>query len=125
MKAATGLCDMRLHKCCRFFFCVTTDLTNHENGFGLVVRFVHLQQIDKRSSNDWVTTQANAGRLPETGASGLPNGFISQRTAAAHDADLARLVDIAWHNADLAFTRVIKPGQLGPINTELLALARL
>ena len=33
----------------------------------------------------------------------LPDGFVGQRAAAAHDADLARLVDVAGHDADLAF----------------------
>ena len=42
-------------------------------------------------------------RLAEAEVRELPDGFVGERAAAAHDADGALLVDVAGHDADLAF----------------------
>ncbi len=41
--------------------------------------------------------------MPESQIARLPNRFVSQRAAAAHHADLAGVVNVAGHDADLAF----------------------
>ncbi len=41
--------------------------------------------------------------LAEAEAGQLPHRFVGQRAAAAHHADRARLVNVARHDADLAF----------------------
>ena len=40
--------------------------------------------------------------LAEAEVRELPDGFVGERAAAAHDADRALLVDVARHDADLA-----------------------
>ena len=33
----------------------------------------------------------------------MPDGFVGQRTATRHDADFTGLMDVSWHDSDLAF----------------------
>ena len=44
-------------------------------------------------------------RLAQAEAGQLPDGLVGERAAAADDADRARLVDVAGHDADLALRR--------------------
>ena len=44
-------------------------------------------------------------RLAEPGVGGLAHRLVGQRARARHDADAARLVDVARHDADLALAR--------------------
>src|SRR5690606_25303463 len=46
--------------------------------------------------------EADAGGLAEAEIGELPDGLVGERAAAAHDADLASLVNVAGHDADLA-----------------------
>ena len=64
-----------------------------------------MQQIDKRRAHDRVAADADTGRLSQPQTRQLPNCFIGERAAAADDTDLARLVNVAGHDADFALTR--------------------
>ena len=63
------------------------------------------KQVDERRADDRVAAEADARRLAEAEVRELPDGFVGERAAAAHDADRALLVDVAGHDADLALAR--------------------
>ena len=51
---------------------------------------------------DRVAADADAGRLADAERGELADGLVGQRARARDDADVARLVDVAGHDADLA-----------------------
>ena len=103
MKAAIGLVTCFLDEGGRFFFGGAADFAHHQDGFGRRIGLVHLQEVDERRADDRVAAEADAGRLAEAEVRELPDGFVGERAAAAHDADGALLVDVAGHDADFAF----------------------
>ena len=50
---------------------------------------------------------------PDAAAGELPDGFVGERAAAGDDADAAGLVDVAGHDADLAFAGGDDAGAVG------------
>mmetsp|Transcript_13470 Transcript_13470/g.21471 ORF Transcript_13470/g.21471 Transcript_13470/m.21471 type:complete len:239 (-) Transcript_13470:1763-2479(-) len=90
---------------CGFFFRGTTDLTNHDDGLGLVVRQEHVQHVDVLGAFDWVAADAHSSGLAQTDVCGLLNRFVSQGAGAGHNAHGATFVDVAWHDADFAGVR--------------------
>ncbi len=68
-----------------------------------VVGLVHLQEVDEGGADDGVAAEADAGGLAEAEVRELPDGFVGERAAAAHDADGTLLMDVAGHDADFAF----------------------
>ena len=49
--------------------------------------------------------------------------FVGERARARDDSDLAALVDVARHDADLALAGVMTPGQFGPISRDFDAVS--
>ena len=88
-----------------FFFRGSTDLSHHQNGFGLAVFLEPFQTVNERSSNDWVAAKTHTCCLAKSKVRRLPNGFVSQRSRAGHNSDRAFLVNVAGHDSDLAFIR--------------------
>ena len=79
------------------------DLADHQDRFGLRVasrtaRSRSMKFVPMIGSPP-MPTQVD---LAEPEVAQLPDGFVGERAAAADDADLARLVDVAGHDADLA-----------------------
>ncbi|RUS29981.1 hypothetical protein BC938DRAFT_479995 [Jimgerdemannia flammicorona] len=64
-----------------------------------------LQTIDIIRPVKRVPSNPNAQGLPEPDLSGLPDSLVGKRSGARDDADLARAVDMAWHDTDLALIR--------------------
>jgi hypothetical protein len=89
----------------RFFFSRTADLTDHHDRFGLRVFLEQLQDVDEVRAWDRVTADAYAGRLTETGVSGLLHSFVGQGAGTGNDAYFAWQVNVTWHDADFAFAR--------------------
>jgi hypothetical protein len=77
----------------------------------------------KSHAVDRVAADADAGALAEAGLRGLVHGFVGQRAGARHDADLARLVDVAGMMPILhsSVPGVMMPGQFGPIRRVFVA----
>ena len=69
-------------------------------------------------TGDRVAADTDTGRLTEAGYGRLCHGFVGQGAGTRHDADTTRQVDVTRHDADLAFARVMMPGQLGPIRRD-------
>ncbi len=108
--------DMRLDVLGRFLFLGAADLTNHDDAFGLRIVLEPGNHIDKAHAMDGVTANAHACGLTQAVVGGLEDRLIGQGPGARHNADLARFVNMAWHDADLAFTRrdhtrAIRPDQ--------------
>ena len=63
-----------------YWFVVTTNLTDHNNGIGF--RIVHQQfnSIFCWRSNDWVSTNANGSRDTQSGFYNLISRFVSKCT---------------------------------------------
>ena len=62
------------------------------------------QQIDEACADDRVAAESHAGALAETQIARLPDRFVGQGAAATHHANLAGVVNVAGHDADLAAT---------------------
>src|SRR5690606_12258847 len=95
----------RLQELSRLFFGRTADFTDHDDRMGIGVAKEHLEAVDEVGAIDRVATNADAGGLAKARRRGLGNRFIGERARARHDADRARLVDMARHDADLALAR--------------------
>src|SRR5690606_4785595 len=89
----------------RFLFGRTADLADHDDALGLLVGLEQLQAVDEVQAVDRVAADADHRRLAQAGIGGLLHGLIGQRARARHDRDLARHVDVARHDADLALAR--------------------
>ena len=71
--------------------------------FGIVVE--QANGVEKRRADDGIAADADAGGLADTELGELAHGFVGKRAAAADDADVAGLVNLAGHDADLALAR--------------------
>src|SRR5690606_5530020 len=89
----------------RFFLGAAADLADHDDAFGLGVVLEQLQAVDEVQAVDRVAADADDRRLAQARVGGLLDRFVGQRAGARDDRDLARLVDVAGHDADLALAR--------------------
>ncbi len=87
------------------FLGAAADFADHDDRLGLRIGQEQFQDIDEIGAVDRVAADADAGGLAEAGGRGLRHRFVGQRARARDDADLAALVDMAGHDADLAFAR--------------------
>src|SRR5262249_4862437 len=104
-KRCHRLSDVLFDKFRRLLFRAAADLTHHQDRLRSRIILEELQGIDERGAYDWITPEADAGRLSESKIGELPNRLIGQGAAAADEADRSRLVDVAGHDADLALAR--------------------
>src|SRR5690606_23351509 len=89
------------------------DLADHDDALGLRVVLEQLQAVNEVEALDRVAADADHRGLAEALLGGLVHGFIRQRAGARNDGDLARLVDVARHDADLALARGDDAGAVG------------
>jgi hypothetical protein len=80
----------------------TADFTHHDDGFGLRIILEQLQRINEGCARNRVAADTDTGRLAKAKICGLLHGFIGQCAGTRHDTDLARLVNVTRHDADLA-----------------------
>src|SRR3546814_8891333 len=86
-------------------FPYTTLFRSHDDAFGRRILFEQRNHVDEAHAANRIAADADAGRLAEAILRGLIDGFIGQRAGPRHDPDLARLVNVSRHDADLAFAR--------------------
>src|SRR6185437_9214274 len=101
LAAALGLVDEELR---RILLRRTADLADHHDRSGFRVGEEHLQHCDEFGAFDRISANADGGCLAQAFTTGLEDRFVGQRAGARNNSDLARLEDIAGHDADLAFT---------------------
>ena len=92
--------------------------------FGRRVGQEQLEHVDEVGALDRVAADADAVDLAEAGVGGLAHGFVGERARARDDADRARLVDVARHDADLALARRDDAGQFGPMRRDFEPVER-
>src|SRR5690348_3039921 len=105
--------DVFLDEFGRFFLGAAADLAHHDDAFGLRIVLEQLQAVDEVHAIDRIAADADHRGLAEADVGGLEHGFIRQRARARHDRDLAGLVDVAGHDADLAFAGRDDAGAVG------------
>ena len=81
---------------------VAADLADHEDRRRARILVEPLQRVDEVGALDRIAADADRGRLAEAERGELVDDLVRQRAGARHDADAARLVDVARHDADLA-----------------------
>ena len=92
---------------------VAADLAHHQDGVGVGVGLEQRQGVDEARAVDRVAADADAGALADPQVRELPDALVGQRARAADDADAARLVDVARHDADLALAGRDDAGAVG------------
>ena len=81
------------------------DFADHNDALGFRVAEEHVQAVNEVGAVDRIAADADASRLTKTGRGGLSDRLVRQRTGTRYDADLAALMNVARHNADLALAR--------------------
>src|SRR5580698_232802 len=95
------------------FFGIAADFANQNYRVraGVVVEKAH--RVQERSADDGVAADADASGLTDAEARQLIDGLVSERAAAADDADMALFVNAARHDADFAFAGRDDAGAVG------------
>src|SRR5262245_8080033 len=95
------------------FLGAAADFADHDDRLGGVVGEEQRQRIDEIRAVDRIAADADAGRLAKAGRRGLGHCLVSEGARARDDADLTGLMDVARHDADLAFARRDDAGAVG------------
>ncbi len=78
-----------------------SDLSDHDDSFGLRVLKELREHIYEIRSIERVSSDAYTCGLSEVDCGGLMDGFVRQSATAGNDADLTRAVNVTGHDADL------------------------
>ena len=76
-----------------------------DNAVRVRVGLEQLEDIDEVHAADGISADADARRLADAERRELTDRFVRERAGARHDADVADLVNVARHDADLARPR--------------------
>jgi len=88
----------------------------------LLVLHEDLESINKVRAVEWVATDADAKGLAKAGRGRLGDGLIGEGAGAGDDSNLAGLVDVAGHDANLALAGADDTGAVGADQSGLLLL---
>ena len=89
------------------------DFAHHQDGVGIGVGFKQCQQVDKTGTHQRIAAESHARTLAVAELRELPDGFVGERARATHHANVSGSVDIARHDANLAFARRDHAGTVG------------
>jgi hypothetical protein len=103
---------------------LSSDLADHDDALSLGVDHKLLEDIDEVGSVEGVSSDADDGGLSEAGLGCLVDGLIGEGSGSADDADLAGLVDVSRHDADLALVGLDDSGTVGPDHSGLVLGAK-
>src|SRR5208337_699292 len=106
------------------FFRRSADLANHDDRLRLVIGKEHLKNVDMLGALYRIAANSDASRLPETGQRRLMDRFIGKSARAGNNTDGAALVDMARHDADLAFAGRDDPWAVRPDEPGLRSIER-
>src|SRR5713226_9339119 len=87
------------------FFGIAADFADHHDGVRIGIVVEEADRVKERCADDGIASNADAGGLADTETRELVHRFVGQRAAAAHQPDVALLVNASGHDADLAFAR--------------------
>src|SRR3954452_3428528 len=100
------------------------DLADHDDALGPRIAQEHLEGVDELHPLHRIAADPDAGRLSQAGPRGLRHRLVGERSGAGYNADLARLVDVARHDTDLALARRDDARAVRPDQTRGRALQR-
>ncbi len=121
-KANNRLSAVRFDVLSSFCFHATANFTDHDDAVRVRVVHQELNGFLGRSADDGVTTDANTSRLAHARLGHLVHCFISQCARAGNDADTARVVDKARHDAALGAARCDDTRAVGPNEAAVTAI---
>src|SRR6266850_1394661 len=102
-KADDGLLHVDLDPLRGALFGVATDFANQNDGVRVGIGAEKLDGVEECRADDGIAADADARGLADAELRQLVDSFVSERAAAADDADISLLVDAARHDADFAF----------------------
>ena len=81
-------------------------------GIGVLVE--ELECVDKTCSNNWISSNADAGRLTDSSTGNLPDRLIGQCSASGDHTHVSLPIYSARHDPNLALARGDDAGTVGP-----------
>src|SRR5258708_2326512 len=85
------------------FFRVPADFADHDDGMRVGIVVEQVNRVEERGADDGIAADADAGGLADAETRELVHGFVRQSAAAAHQSNVALLVNPAGHDPDFAF----------------------
>src|SRR5713226_2101645 len=104
-EADHGFPHVRFDEFCSAFFGIAADFADHHDGVRIGIVVEEADRVKERCADDGIASNADAGGLADTETRELVHRFVGQRAAAAHQSDVALLVNASGHDADFAFAR--------------------
>ena len=95
------------------------DLADHHDALRLRIVREALQTVDEVRAVERIAADAHHRRLAQAVLRRLRHRLVRQRARARHHADLALLVDVPGHDADLALARLDDTGAVRTDQTRL------
>ena len=83
----------------------TSNLTNHDDSLSLGIIDETLKAVDEIGAVEGIATNTDTEGLSKTHHGGLVDGFICESARPGDNPNAARLVDVAWHDANLTSPR--------------------
>ena len=121
MKLTTGFLTLRLDELGRGLFGIAADLADHDDGIGLGIGLEERERVHEVGADDGIAADADGRALPHAQLRDLVYRLVGQGSGARDDADASRTVDVARHDADLAFARRDDARTVGADEARLLA----
>jgi len=87
------------------FLGLATNLSDHDDTGGVWVVEEDFQTVGEVGSVERIAADANAKGLAKANLCGLVDGLIRKSSRPGNNTDLTFLVNMAWHNTNLATTR--------------------
>src|SRR5437899_1216817 len=97
-----GLLEFAANVFGRLFLGRAPDFSDHDHAMRLGVAVTGLEDVDEIGAVDRIAADPHASALPHAEPGQLVDGFVGQGTGTRDHADVARLVDVTGHDADLA-----------------------
>lgn len=91
-------------------FGLTSNFSNHDDTLSFGVHNKLAQDVDEVCSVEGVTTNAYYGGLAKSVMRCLVDSFIGERSRSRNNTNFALLVDVSWHDTNLAFARLDDAG---------------
>jgi hypothetical protein len=85
-------------------FGLSTDFSNHNYTLSLWVSDEAAQDIDEVSSVEWISSNSDDGGLSKVVSTSLVDGLVGQSSGSGDNSNFTLLMDVTWHDTNLAFT---------------------
>ena len=93
-----------LEPCSGLFLGLTSDLTDHDDSFGLGIVNELGENINEVGTVEGIATDSDDGGLSKSLEGGLVDSLVGKSTGTRDDTDFTLGVDVAGHDSNLALT---------------------